>query len=73
MRNLMATSSILGNVTCEARAATLYLERNAFICGLSVFLFLVLRRLMEIQHQLFEMRSAVKQVGVLAADGRPGG
>ncbi len=63
---------MLAAATCETRATALYLERNAFLCGASVFLFFIMRRLLDIQAQLFSMRSAVKagqaESALLAAD-----
>ena len=49
-------------VTCELRAMAFERERNAYITGFSLFLFLVLRRMVDIQKQLFTMRSEMKNV-----------
>ena len=37
-------------------------ERNAYITGFSLFLFLVLRRMVDIQRQLFKLRGEMKDV-----------
>ena len=49
-------------VTCELRAMAFERERNAYITGFSLFLFLVLRRMVDIQKQLFTMRTEMKNV-----------
>jgi len=47
-------------VSCEKGLAAFRNERNAYITGFSLFMFLVLRRLVDIQSQLFESRSLAK-------------
>eukprot|EP00775_Hariotina_reticulata_P007144 gene7144-7359_t len=60
LSNLITHNRIYA-ATCEAQGMTLFLQRNALICGGSVFLFFVMRRLLDIQGQLFEMRQLVKE------------
>lgn len=50
-------------LSCELRAAAFANERNAYITGSSLFLFLVLRRLVDVQAKLFESRAEVKRSG----------
>jgi B-cell receptor-associated protein 31 len=47
-------------VSCEFRAMAFERERNAYITGFSLFLFLVLRRMVDIQRQLFKLRAEMK-------------
>jgi len=47
-------------VSCETGLAMFRNERNAYITGFSLFMFLVLRRLVDIQSQLFESRRVAK-------------
>lgn len=47
-------------ITCEARQTMFRQERNAFICGASLFLFFILRRLVDIQGKLHESRARDK-------------
>ena len=47
-------------VSCEFRAMAFERERNAYITGFSLFLFLVLRRMVDIQKQLFTLRAEMK-------------
>lgn len=49
-------------VSCEFRAMAFERERNAYITGFSLFLFLVLRRMVDIQRQLFKLRGEMKDV-----------
>ena len=48
-------------VSCEMRAVQFERERNAYITGFSLFLFLILRRLVDIQAKLYQTRSETKQ------------
>jgi hypothetical protein len=47
-------------VSCEQGLIMFRNERNAYITGFSLFMFLVLRRLVDIQAQLFDARSFAK-------------
>ena len=49
-------------LTCELRAQAFERERNAYITGFAIFLFLVLRRMVDIQSQLFRNRDQMKAV-----------
>ena len=49
--------------SCEQRAAEFERERNAYITGFSLFLFLVLRRLVDIQTKLHDSRADSKAMG----------
>ena len=51
-------------LSCEMRALEFERERNAYITGISLFLFLVLRRLVDIQVKLHEARAEAKAGGV---------
>lgn len=48
------------SVTCEVKQAMYREERNAFIAGMGLFLFLVLHRLVDIQDKLHKARESVK-------------
>ena len=52
------------HMTCELRSMQFERERNAYITGTSLFLFLVLRRLVDIQAKLFEARGEQKAAGM---------
>tara|TARA_B110001452_G_scaffold78640_1_gene64177 strand:- start:228 stop:662 length:435 start_codon:yes stop_codon:yes gene_type:complete len=58
-------------VTCETRQDMFRQERNALICGASLFLFFILRRLVDIQGKLHESRAREKALtsGAAAAAG----
>ena len=58
-------------VTCEMRALQFERERNAYITGFSLFLFLVLRRLVDIQIKLHEARADCKATGAGVPMGQP--
>ena len=61
-------------VTCEARQDMFRQERNALICGASLFLFFILRRLVDIQGKLHESRAREKALlsgAATAASGLP--
>ena len=49
--------------SCEARVALFRNERNAYITGFSLFMFLVLRRLVDIQQKLHVARGEAKSGG----------
>lgn len=49
-------------ISCEYKQDLFYNERNASIAGASMFLFFVLRRLVDIQGKLFLARGQVKQL-----------
>lgn len=51
-------------LSCEMRANEYERERNAYISVNSLFLFLVLRRLVDIQLKLHEARAEAKNIGV---------
>ena len=46
--------------SCEVRAEMYAKERNATVCGFNIFLFLILRRLVDIQMKLHEARADQK-------------
>lgn len=48
------------DASCEQRASRLQNERNAYITGFSLFLFFILRRLLDIQAKLHEARGEQK-------------
>ena len=58
-------------LTCEMRATNFERERNAYITGFSLFLFLVLRRLVDIQVKLHEARADSKSVAAGVPMGQP--
>ena len=60
-------------VTCEMRAAMFERERNAYVTGFSLFLFLVLRRLVDIQQKLHEARADSKSAHTGVPMGAPVG
>ncbi|KAI8473964.1 MAG: hypothetical protein J3K34DRAFT_155824 [Monoraphidium minutum] len=61
VRSLVDHNKIYAAATCESRAMALWIERNAWMSGSAVFLFFVMRRVLDIQAQLFEMRGLVKK------------
>ena len=58
-------------LNCEMRAMAFERERNAYVTGTSIFLFLVLRRLVDIQAKLFESRGEAKAAGARVPMGKP--
>ena len=58
-------------ISCEMRAHEYERERNAYISGFSLFLFLVLRRLVDIQMKLYEARAESKAAAMGVPMGRP--
>lgn len=50
-------------LTCEAKQELFYRERNAYLTGMSLFLAVVLMRLVDIQHKLHLARLQIKQDG----------
>jgi len=72
VRNLLEYNKVYA-ASCESRAMVLYLQRNTFISATSVFLFLVMRRLLEIQMMLFSTREAVKDSMMMLGDGSSSG
>jgi B-cell receptor-associated protein 31 len=56
---------------CEVRAVMYVNERNAYITGFSLFLFLVLNRLLDIQSKLHESRDQVKAGSMGVPMGQP--
>ena len=62
-------------ISCEYKQDLFYNERNASITGASIFLFFVLRRLVDIQDKLYVSRSQVKELalGNNAGGGSGGG
>ncbi|KAF8068439.1 hypothetical protein HT031_002128 [Scenedesmus sp. PABB004] len=74
-RSLAAHNKIYA-ASCDAQLTTLFLQRNALIAGGSIFLFFVMRRLLDIQGQLFATRAlakeaAAQQAALLASSERP--
>ena len=59
-------------ISCEYKQDLFYNERNASITGASVFLFFVLRRLVDIQDKLYQSRGQVKSL-ILGNNGGAGG
>uniref|UniRef100_A0A7S2Y3Z1 Endoplasmic reticulum transmembrane protein n=1 Tax=Entomoneis paludosa TaxID=265537 RepID=A0A7S2Y3Z1_9STRA len=51
-----------GGITCEAKQDLFYNERNAYLTGFSLFLFLILHRLIDIQDKLHKARNRVKEL-----------
>ncbi|KAL1523306.1 hypothetical protein AB1Y20_018252 [Prymnesium parvum] len=49
--------------TCELKMDLFRNERNAYITGFSLFMFFVLRRLIDIQTQLHQARASIKRMG----------
>lgn len=60
-------------LSCETRAFAFERERNAYITGMSLFLFLVLRRLVDIQVKLHESRLDSKAMSSGVPMGAPVG
>ena len=58
-------------VSCEMRIHAIERERNAYITGCSLFLFLVLRRLTDIQGKLHEARYEAKSASAGVPMGQP--
>ena len=58
-------------LNCEMRSLAFERERNAYITGTSIFLFLVLRRLVDIQAKLFQSRGEAKAAGMGIPMGAP--
>ena len=50
-----------GHLTCEAKQNLFWNERNAYLTGMSIFLFIVLNRMVDIQDKLFQARGQVKR------------
>ena len=57
-RDLGILSPVEYAISCEAKQDMFRQERNALICGASLFLWFVLRRLVDIQGKLHESRDA---------------
>ena len=51
-----------GAITCEAKQNLFYNERNAYLTGMSLFLFIVINRLVDIQDKLHVARNSVKEM-----------
>ena len=60
-------------ISCEYKQDLFYNERNASITGASVFLFFVLRRLVDIQDKLYVSRAQVKELSMGNNPGNGGG
>jgi hypothetical protein len=58
-------------VSCEIKAGMYQAERNAYITGFSLFLFLILHRLIDIQKRLHMSREAAKSAGAPVPMGQP--
>lgn len=58
-------------VSCEIKAVMYQNERNAYITGFSLFLFLILSRMIDIQKKLHLSRETVKQGRSAVPIGRP--
>lgn len=56
--------------SCEVRVEMLEKERNATVCGVNLFFFLILRRLVDIQMKLHESRADAKSANHIPM-GRP--
>mmetsp|Transcript_28101 Transcript_28101/g.77287 ORF Transcript_28101/g.77287 Transcript_28101/m.77287 type:complete len:153 (-) Transcript_28101:113-571(-) len=54
--------AVEGGITCEAKQDLFYNERNAYLTGISIFLFLILHRMLDIQHKLHNARNRVKEL-----------
>lgn len=50
-----------GGLTCEQKQNFFYNERNAYLTGMSIFLFIILNRMVDIQDKLFQARGEVKR------------
>ena len=50
-----------GGFTCEQKQNVFYNERNAYLTGMSIFMFFVLNRMVDIQDKLFQARGEVKK------------
>ena len=72
-RDLGILSPVAYAITCEAKQDMFRQERNALICGASLFLWFVLRRLVDIQGKLHESRAMHKAVGGAPKGGVPMG
>lgn len=59
--------------TCELKMDLFRNERNAYITGFSMFMFLILVRLVDIQKKLHEARADVKAMGGGVPMGQPAG
>ena len=51
-----------GGITCEAKQNLFYNERNAYLTGMSLFLFVIINRLVDIQLKLHVSRDRVKEL-----------
>ncbi|KAL7558663.1 hypothetical protein ACA910_010038 [Epithemia clementina (nom. ined.)] len=51
-----------GGITCEAKQNLFYNERNAYLTGMSMFLFIIINRLVDIQDKLHAARNRVKEL-----------
>jgi hypothetical protein len=49
-----------GGWTCESKQNLFYNERNAYLTGMSIFMFVILNRLVDIQDKLHKARHVVK-------------
>ena len=58
-------------LSCEVGLEKFRNERNAYITGFSLFMFLVLRRLIDIQQKLHQARAGVKAAGDGIPMGKP--
>lgn len=58
---MIRNPAIESGITCEQKQNWFYNERNAYITGSSLFLFIVLNRLVQIQDKLHKTRQQVKQ------------
>lgn len=72
-RDLGILSPVAYAITCEAKQDMFRQERNALICGASLFLWFVLRRLVDIQGKLHESRAMHKAAGGAPKGGVPMG
>mmetsp|Transcript_12286 Transcript_12286/g.16084 ORF Transcript_12286/g.16084 Transcript_12286/m.16084 type:complete len:144 (-) Transcript_12286:236-667(-) len=54
--------AVEGGITCEAKQDLFYNERNAYLTGMSLFLFIIVNRLVDIQDKLHQARNRVKEL-----------
>ena len=64
---LIQNPFVEGGMTCEAKQNIFYNERNAYLTGMSIFMFFVLNRMVDIQDKLFQARHEVKRSAAATA------
>lgn len=60
-------------IPCEERATMMQRERNAYITGFGLFLFFILRRLVDIQDKFHRARHVAKSIGPTGGNAPAGG